>query len=55
MVKACDKKVSKYRCDENVLQTTPVVLQQIKVPNQSGHSYVTGKNYTTTSLLHCSL
>ena len=42
VVKACEKTVSKYRCDENVLQTAPVVLQQIKVPNQSGHSYVTG-------------
>ena len=42
VVKACEKTVSKYRCDENVLQSGPVVLQQIKVPNQSCHSYVTG-------------
>ena len=44
VVKAVDKRPAKYRCDENVLQSGPVVLQQIKVPNQSGRTYVTGRN-----------
>lgn len=38
------KKPQKYRCDENVLQSGPVVLQQIKVPNntESVQQFVTG-------------
>ncbi|ESP03622.1 hypothetical protein LOTGIDRAFT_180090 [Lottia gigantea] len=36
-----DKKPTKYRCDENVLSTGPVVLQQIKTPGTAGRSYVT--------------
>lgn len=40
-IKTAEKAVSKYRCDENVLQSGPVVLQQIKVPNQSSQIYVT--------------
>ena len=44
-VRAVDKKPSKYRCDENVLQSGPVVLQQIKIPNQSGQTYVTGNTH----------
>ncbi|KAK3097432.1 hypothetical protein FSP39_009602 [Pinctada imbricata] len=37
------KKPQKYRCDENVLQSGPVVLQQIKVPNnvESVQQFVT--------------
>ena len=37
------KKPQKYRCDENVIQSGPVVLQQIKVPNvNSNLQFVTG-------------
>lgn len=38
-----NKKPQKYRCDENVLQSGPVVLQQIKVPNAYSTTFVTGK------------
>lgn len=38
-----EKKQTKYRCDENVLQSKPVKLQQIKIPKEYGISYVTGK------------
>lgn len=49
-VKAVDKTASKYRCDENVLQSGPVVLQQIKVPNQSGQTYVTDSGLLVPSI-----
>ncbi|KAL5005296.1 hypothetical protein ScPMuIL_018752 [Solemya velum] len=41
--KASDNKKmnGKYKCDENVLRTSPVELQQIKVPNGMGKDYVT--------------
>lgn len=40
-----NKKPQKYRCDENVLQSAPVVYKQIKVPKSvpSNSSFVTGK------------
>ena len=47
LIRANDnKKPTKYRCDENVLETKQQVLQQIKVPNGHGmsQSYVTGNN-----------
>ena len=43
VVKVSDKKPTKYRCDENVLQSGPVILQQIKVPSQSERTFVTGE------------
>lgn len=49
-VRAVDKKPSKYRCDENVLQSGPVVLQQIKIPNQSGQIYVTDSGLVIPSI-----
>lgn len=38
---AADKKPTKYRCDENVLQSKPAKFQQIKVPKDCGKSYFT--------------
>lgn len=38
-----EKRPTKYRCDENVLQSGPVVLSQIKVPCSDAKCYVTGK------------
>lgn len=46
-----EKKPTKYRYDENVLQSKPVKLQQIKVPKQYGNSYVTGKGIKATEQL----
>ncbi len=43
VVQANFKQPGKYRCDENVLESEPVVYRQIKVPNLSGKEYVTGK------------
>jgi len=42
-----EKKPTKYRYDENVLQSKPVKLQQIKVPKDYGSSYVTGMSVWT--------
>ncbi|XP_050400286.1 enhancer of mRNA-decapping protein 3 [Patella vulgata] len=45
-----DKKPTKYRCDENVLTSGPVVLQQIKTPSTSGKSYVTDSGLVVPSI-----
>ena len=42
VMKLVEKKVVKYRCDENVLKAKPTVLKQIKVPTSPGIEYVTG-------------
>lgn len=44
VIRVGDRKPTKYRHDENVLQSKPAVFQQIKVPKEYGVSYVTGKN-----------
>ena len=47
IIKAAEKKApTKYKCDENVLHTAPVVFRQIKLPQQNNGDrveYVTGK------------
>ena len=35
---------AKYRCDENVLQSEPVVYRQIKMTHSSNKEFQTGKN-----------
>ncbi|XP_062569542.1 enhancer of mRNA-decapping protein 3-like [Saccostrea cucullata] len=46
------KKPQKYRCDENVLQSAPVVYQQIKVPKAipSNNSFVTDSGLVVPSI-----
>ncbi|XP_060601775.1 enhancer of mRNA-decapping protein 3-like, partial [Ruditapes philippinarum] len=41
VIRVGDKKPTKYRHDENVLQSKPTTFQQIKVPKDYGSSYVT--------------
>ena len=36
---------AKYKCDENVLQSTPVIYRQIEVPCATVCQYVTGNPY----------
>lgn len=49
-----NKKPQKYRCDENVLQSAPVVYKQIKVPKSvpSNSSFVTGKQPSVFEILN---
>lgn len=45
-----EKKMTKYRCDENVLQSKPVTFQQIKVPKDYGVSYATDTGLVVPSI-----
>jgi enhancer of mRNA-decapping protein 3 len=51
VIRVGDKKPTKYRHDENVLQSKPTTFQQIKVPKDYGSSYVTG-NYKNNYYKH---
>lgn len=58
LIKVMDtKKPQKYRCDENVLQSAPVVYKQIKVPKSvpSTNTFVTGNLWLIFALLCCVL
>ncbi|XP_053405108.1 enhancer of mRNA-decapping protein 3-like [Mercenaria mercenaria] len=50
VIRISDKKPTKYRHDENVLQSKPVTFQQIRVPKDYGNSYVTDSGLVVPSI-----
>ncbi|KAL4227472.1 enhancer of mRNA decapping [Mactra antiquata] len=49
-IQITDRKQTKYRCDENVLQSKPAMYQQIQLPKEYGPSYVTDSGLVVPSI-----